>query len=157
METNGQQQEEDENKYIPGTRVFFVIKVLFGIIFFLLVLVCTVFSKLTLVSLTDKLRELSFCNNTTVNPTYTEKSENSLPMLVSLYWQLLLVMVIPTFIVFMRSLVFGVLGKTTQTYPWPKMKSAILVSFDLVQPIDVIECYPSCSVLHTVLCFSSTL
>ena len=171
VETNGQLQsqvEEDQNESTPGTRVFFVIKAIFGFIFYLLVLVCTVFSKLTLVSLTDKLREITFCNDTTYKncPGKIEDAKEKVPIAVSLYWQLLLVMMVPTFIAFLRSLVFGVLGKTKQSYPWPKMKSAIVVS--MVQPIASIPGHTSyrwacmvstaCAcVCYSTMCFSITL
>ncbi len=116
--------EEDLKESTEPTRAIFMIKVLFGFVFYILVLVCTVFSKLTLVKLTDNLREATFCNDSST----AKECKSKDGLAVSLYWQLLLVMIIPTFIEFLRSLVFGVLGKTTKTYPWPRMKSIIVVS-----------------------------
>ncbi len=121
------QTKENQNESMEPARAFFAIKVMFGLLFYILVLVCTVFSKLTLVNLTDKLRNITFCQ---------EGKDCSLeaakyPTAVSLYWQLLLVMIVPTFIEFMRSFMFGVVGKTTRTYPWPRMKSVLVVSFSV--------------------------
>lgn len=134
------QVEQSRNDPSEPTRAFFTIKVLFGLVFYILVLVCTVFSKLTLVSLTDKLRSVTFCNNSDAIPekdrtTCTDDLSKNGGSAVSLYWQLLLVMIVPTFIEFIRSLVFGVLGKTTRTYPWPRMKSAIVVSIIIISYI----------------------
>ena len=92
-----------------------------------LVLVCTVFSKLTLVSLTDKLRsathnETHLCDeNCSPDPNHDAA--------VGLYWQLLLVMIIPNIISFLRSLLFGVLRKTKKNFPWPTYLAIFIVSY----------------------------
>ena len=110
--TNRRQMNSESKR---AKKLLFMIKVVFGIFFYAVVLVSTVFSKLTLVSLTEKLRTFPI----------NSKPKN---LSVALYWQLLLVIMIPTFITFVRSLVSGVLGKTTETFPWPTMRSAITVS-----------------------------
>ena len=112
-----------------GQRVLLAVKVIFGIILFTLVLVCTVFSKLTLVSLTSKLRISTRCNDTLADKSCPEQiSAAGTHQAVTIYWQLFFVIIIPTLLTFLRTLVFGVLGKTTKTYPWPKLWSGIAVS-----------------------------
>ena len=112
-------------------------KVLFGIVLFTSILVCTVFSKLTLVSLTDRLRSVTAVHfnesrtylydddqgETTLKPFLVEND-----IAVSLYWQLLLIVIIPSIISFLRSLVFGVLGKTSKNFPWPRLTAISTVS-----------------------------
>ena len=84
-------------------------------------------SKLTLVSLTDALKNHIFQNSSIKNLTWKDHPEDK-ESAVSIYWQLLLVMVVPNLLTFLRCLCFGFLGKTTNSYPWPKRWAAILVS-----------------------------
>ena len=95
---------------IKSKRLRYGIKAAIGFIFLVMVLGSSVLSKLTLVSLTDKLRAA----------TGNEA--------VTLYWYLQFILLIPTFITFLRCLVFGVIGKTTKSFPWPKTKAIIFVS-----------------------------
>ena len=91
---------------IKSKRLRYGIKAAIGFIFLVMVLGSSVLSKLTLVSLTDKLRAA----------TGNEA--------VTLYWYLQFILLIPTFITFLRCLVFGVIG----SFPWPKTKAIIFVS-----------------------------
>ena len=137
--TQRTQGNDDSSESKRVKKLLFVVKVIFGIFFYVIVLVSTVFSKLTLVNLTHKLR------------TFTTDPSNSKPksLSVALYWQLLLVIMIPTFITFVRSLVSGVLGKTTKTFPWPTMRSAITVSAKNVSYI-VLNSVFECTVYHPI-------
>lgn len=121
---------DDKSESRRKKRIFLAIKVVFGVFFFVLVLTCTIFSKLTLVSLTDKLRRVTHYNGSKLS---SDNQEDILPLdteediAISIYWQLLLVMTIPTFITLLRSFFLGVLGKSTENFPWPKFKSIIAV------------------------------
>ena len=115
----------------------FAAKVFFGIVLLAFILVCTVFSKLTLVSLTDRLRSVTAVHfNESRTYLYDEdQGETTLiPFLaehdiaVSLYWQLLLIFIVPNIISFLRSLAFGVLGKTQKNFPRPEAYAIFLVS-----------------------------
>ena len=106
-------------------KCFLVIKFLLGLLLFGLVLICTVLSKVTLISLTDKLRNVTVA---AVNRTLKNTDSRYHDIAVSLYWQLLLVVLVPNVIAWVRSLVYGVLGKTTINFPWPTMMATFLVS-----------------------------
>lgn len=103
-------------------RCMLAIKFAVGILFFFAVLLCTVFSKLTLISLTGQL------HNVTYNLTEENSDDSKKEKAITLYWQLLLVIMIPNIVTFLRCLVFGVLGKTRKSYPWPKAQAAVIVS-----------------------------
>ncbi len=97
-------------------------------------LACTVFSKLTLVFLTATLRHVTQQDNFSRHLDYNEPItplESKHDIAVSLYWQLLLVMTIPTLIALVRTLFLGVLGKSTANFPWPKFHSIVAVSLDV--------------------------
>ena len=102
------------------------VKVLFGVLLFLTVLTCNVLSKLTLVSLTERLWAASHnaSNTSALQPTIQAIVPNKA---VTLYWQLFLVLIIPSCITFIRSFVFGVLGKSSKSYPWPSIVGIVLV------------------------------
>ena len=107
--------------------ILLLIKWSIGTILCAFVLVCTVFSKLTLVSLTDKLRSVTAFNETyLVNDFPPDDPRHDVA--VSLYWQLLLVVIIPSIISWVRSLVFGVLGKTQKNFPYPVWWAILLVN-----------------------------
>ena len=120
-------------------RLLLVVKVIFGFILFTIVLVCTVFSKLTLVNLTSQLRMFTRCNDTLPSTCPKQIDEaGTRDEAVTIYWQLFFIIIIPTLLTFLRTLVFGVLGKTTKTFPWPKLSSGIAVSI------------PFCCMLYSV-------
>jgi hypothetical protein len=89
-----------------------------------IVLASSVLSKLTLVSLADRLR------NTTFYPNASKRdiTEHECTTAVTLYWYFQFVLLIPNFVTLVRCLAFGVIGKTTRTFPWPKAKAISLVS-----------------------------
>ena len=93
----------------------------------IIVLGTSVLSKLTLVSLTDKLRNVTYYPNSTKRA--AADNEVDFDTAVTLYWYLQFVLLVPNLITFVRCLAFGVIGKTTITYPWPKGCNILLVSF----------------------------
>lgn len=112
------------------TFVLLTLKILIGLIFFIIVLVSSVLSKLTLVSLTDALRHHTWLYQNGTKPTDDEQNKWRIKHrsnVISLYWQLLLVLLVPSCFTFLRCLFFGFLGKTMKSYPWPKGSAVLLV------------------------------
>ena len=109
------------------TGILLCLKIGIGLIFFIVVLFSSVLSKLTLVSLTDALR-----HRTWYYQSKTPVTKGTDDAIVSLYWQLLLILLVPNCLTFLRCLFFGVLGKTKASYPWPTGKAMLLVSHVLV-------------------------
>ena len=108
-----------------GTRrVLYALKFFIGMLLFVFVLACSMFSKLTLVSITDQLRNVTW--NITASGTQVPDEIANRSRATSLYWQLFFIMVLPNVLTFARSFVFGVFGKTKKSFPWP-MPSAILL------------------------------
>ena len=112
-------------------------KVFIGIVLLTFVLVCTVFSKLTLVSLTDRLRSVTAVHFNESQAYLYDDNQGEITLIpflvendlaVSLYWQLLHIVIVPNIISFLRSLAFGVLGKTSKNFPWPGRKAVLIVS-----------------------------
>ena len=108
-----------------GTRrVLYALKFFIGMLLFVLVLACSMFSKLTLVSITDQLRNVTW--SITASGTRDPDEIANRSRATRLYWQLFFIMVLPNVLTFARSFVFGVFGKTKKSFPWP-MPSAILL------------------------------
>ena len=80
------------------------------------VLVGTVLSKVSLVSITGRMFNLT-----------RFPDEHVLPRSV-LFIQLMFFLVIPEVVSFIRCLVWGVIGKTTESFPWPTLSAFVLVS-----------------------------
>ena len=80
------------------------------------VLVGTVLSKISLVSITGRMFNLT-----------RFPDEHVLPRSV-LFIQLTFFLVIPEIVSFIRCLVWGVIGKTTESFPWPTISAFVLVS-----------------------------
>lgn len=98
--------------------MLFGIKAAIGLVFLIVVLASSVLSKLTLVTLTDQLRIASPVND---NPEDVSRR-------VTLYWYFQLILLIPSFITFVRCFVVGVFGKTTKSFPWPTGRAILYVS-----------------------------
>ena len=113
---------------MTSKRLLFTIKAFLGFIFLVVVLGSSVLSKLTLVSLTDKLRNVSYYPNTTRKTSISSTEDRNAAVMI--YWYLQLILLIPNFITFVRCLAFGVIGKTTKTFPWPKGWSVLIVSVE---------------------------
>lgn len=115
---NGEGEKERYSDMSAQTkRIFSVVKFAIAVLLFLLVLGCSVLSKLALVSLTDRLR----------NATYGSGLKED--KAVTIYWQLLLVITIPNAVSFIRSFVFGVFGKTRANFPWPSPTAIVAGAF----------------------------
>ena len=99
-------------------------KTIVGVIFLVIVLGSNVLSKLTLVSLTARLKNVTYFPNASKDDITSEDRSTA----VTLYWYLQLVLLIPNFITFFRCFAFGVLGKTTKIFPWPKKRAFVWVS-----------------------------
>jgi len=127
---------EEEEHSGPPKLVLFGLKVIIGIIFFVVFLVSSVLSKVTFFSLTNELRSLTM--NESINGSRHD-SESMLPedksKAVTIYWQLLIILLVPNIITFLRCLFFGFLGKTTTNFPWPRKEAALVVS-----QFTVVEC-----------------
>ena len=82
----------------------------------LCVLAGTVVSKVSLVSITGRMFDL-----------ISYHDGHTLPR-SALFIQLTLLLVIPELVSFIRCLVWGVIGKTTESFPWPSKRGFILVS-----------------------------
>ena len=123
---NRSQPEQNANTVdsAKSKMVLLGIKGFIGVVFLVIVLGSSVLSKLTLVSLADQLR------NTTYYPNASKRdiTEQQRTTAVTLYWYLQFVLLIPNFITLVRCLAFGVIGKTTRTYPWPTARAVFLVS-----------------------------
>ena len=110
--------------------LLFCIKVIVAIIFFFIVLGSATLNKLTVISLIGRMRSATFFFNSSTNEITPEKRQTT----VTLYWYFQLVLLIPNCITFLRCLAFGVLGKTTKTFPWPTRKAIVSVSTQLCMP-----------------------
>lgn len=106
------------------------IKFLFGVLLFLTVLTCNVLSKLSLVSLTEKLWIASHNISDQSTPSVLQASNTN--KAVTVYWQLFLVVIIPQCVTFIRSFAFGVLGKSSRSFPWPSIVGTIVVSIVII-------------------------
>ena len=118
-------QPIDPIETMKSKRLLFTIKAGIGFVILVLVLGSSVLSKLTLVSLTDRLRSVTYFPANASKKDITAEGRSTA---VTLYWYLQLVLLIPNFITFLRCLAFGVLGKTTKTFPWPKGTAVFYVS-----------------------------
>lgn len=110
-------------KQLVSKKVLFGIKAAIGLAFLVTVLGCSVLSKLTLLSLTDQLRSVT--NNRTES---VELSLENRVAAVTMYWYIQFILLIPSFITFLRCIVVGVIGKTTNSFPWPSGKAILYVS-----------------------------
>ena len=120
-------KSEADVEMSKGTRrVLYALKIFIGMLLFVFVLACTIFSKLTLISITDQLRNVVW--NITANGTPAPDEIANRSHAARLYWQLFLIVILPNVLAFVRSFVFGVFGKTKKSFPWPVPSSILLVS-----------------------------
>ena len=103
--------------------MLFGIKAAIGLVFLILVLACTVLSKLTLVTLTDQLRIAE------------GDSPEDHATRVTFYWYIQLILLIPSFITFVRCFIVGVIGKTTKSFPWPTGKAILYVRLSVLNVV----------------------
>lgn len=122
---------EDEDDTIPTTagQIFQLPKArikliawIVKLVLFVSVLTCLVFSKITLVKLFAELHLLSNFSN-------TSSSTSNLDAIYAarLYWMLLFIIMIPSIVTWLRSVLGGLLSKSPRR-PWPRRASIIGVS-----------------------------
>lgn len=106
-----------------STSALMGLKVLVEIFLTCLVLLCTVFSKLSFVGITDDLAEVGRLvrNGSGSDPDIVARG-------VSLYWQLLVVLLVPNCVTFLRCTLFGLVGKSSQSFPFPNQRAFLAVS-----------------------------
>lgn len=97
-----------------NVRSFRALKVVIGALLLVLVLSSAVVSKLTLISMTSRLGSALV--------------DDEPGAAVSLYWQLLFVIMVPQCVTFVRTMLRGVCGKRTSTFPWPTFRALLVVS-----------------------------
>ena len=114
----------ETTKQLTSKRVLFGIKAAIGLVFLIVVLACTVLSKLTLVTLTDQLRIAE-----------GDSTEDHATTRVTLYWYIQLILLIPSFITFVRCFIVGVIGKTTKSFPWPTGKAILYVRLSVLSVV----------------------
>ena len=114
--------QNDSEADMGPRRVLLGIKAIIGFVLFVIVLVCTVLSKVTLVSMTGQLRSHMWAIANESGEDREDRGEAAV-----LYWQLLFVMMLPNFITFVRCFFFGVFGKTKKSFPWPKPGAVLWV------------------------------
>ena len=120
-------KNEADVEMSKGTRrVLYALKVFIGMLLFVFVLACSVFSKLALVSITDQLGSVTWNITASGTPAPDEIAKRS--HAARLYWQLFFIVILPNVLAFARSFVFGVFGKTKKSFPWPKPIIILLVS-----------------------------
>ena len=117
-------EREADVQVSKGTRrILYALKFFIGVLLFILVLGCSMFSKLSLVSITDNLRTVTLNRSRESGKSAAELTDKA----ATLYWQLFFVMILPNVLTFFRSFVFGVFGKTRKTFPWPTPSAILLV------------------------------
>ena len=89
------------------------------IIIALFVCVGAVLSKVTLVSITGKMFALISSR---------DGHMDTVPAQSVLFIQLTLILIIPEVVSFFRCLIWGVIGKTTEQFPWPNRSAFVGVS-----------------------------
>ena len=89
-------------------------KAIIGMLLLVVVLFFTTLSKLTLIDMTLRLN----------SALAREEPSATVP----LYWQLLFVIMVPQCITFLRTMMRGVCGRRTATFPWPTFRALLVVS-----------------------------
>ena len=101
-----------QNAATRKTRYLFILMI--RALLLVVVLSFTVLSKLSLISMTSRLK--------------AALAREEQGAAVSLYWQLLLVIMVPQCVTFVRTMLRGVCGKRTATFPWPTIRALLVVS-----------------------------
>ncbi|CAI8032189.1 Chitin synthase chs-2, partial [Geodia barretti] len=121
------------------------LRLVIGFVLLLAVLGCVAGSKLTLVALANKLRHV------TVNQTKQELKDRSTDI-SRLYWQLVIILVLPHCLTFVRSAVVGVIGKTRKAHPWPRRSALIAGALSSVLEVVAMSVF-----VFSVLCYLTPL
>lgn len=95
---------------------------------FLLMLICTVFSQISLVNLTNQLRLHTWINcsdNSTDNDCLNQLDTEDEAEAIAVFWYIVIILIIPNLHTFIMSFMHGVLS---QQNPWPSIVSGFVVS-----------------------------
>ena len=108
---------------------FRLIRVAVKLLLFLLVLSALVAGKVSLVTILGHLRSMTNYSLSAESGTSNDvaDTDGDIKTAVGLYWRLLLILVIPNMITWVRALFNGVIGKSA-SQPWPKYKAIFMVS-----------------------------
>ena len=116
--TDNTPSEESPSKLKASQPFYIYIKRIALLIIGLCVLVGAILSKITLVSITGRMFSLV---------SFPDEDNHTLPQSI-LFAQLTLILVIPEVVSLMRCLIWGVIGKTKERFPWPNRKTILVVS-----------------------------
>jgi len=126
-EKDGEKSDDKKRDDSKGNRQLWILRIAkFVAISFVVLcaMIGTSVNKVTLASITGKMHKLSNCTNTT-NSTLSSEDKTRIGSIC--YIELVVIMIIPDFVSFLRCLLWGVVGKNTDTYPWPTWKDILLV------------------------------
>jgi len=131
MRSRGNERRENENRVENGedelfeapafTNALRIIKVIALLLIGACALVGMAFSKITFVSITSRMYTLYSGRDFGGND---EKS--------SIFFQLVFILVIPEIVCLSHCLLWGFIGKTSKSFPWPSWKAMILVSVCII-------------------------
>jgi chitin synthase len=96
------------------------------VLLFVSVLTCLVFNKLTFIKILADLHNLSNFTNISEHTSTNEEdsSHRDAVAAANLYWMLFFIMLVPNILTWIRSLLYGVLSKSSHS-PWPNFKAFI--------------------------------
>lgn len=115
MENRAEDGEDDHTESSPYANTLRIIKIAALLLIGACGLVGLVFSKITFVSITSRMYTL-YSNNNNNN----QKS--------TIFFQLVFILVIPEIMCLGHCLIWGCIGKTSKTFPWPSWRAMLLVS-----------------------------
>jgi len=113
--TNGQHSDVAAAAEPTHSNILRIIKIVALLLIAACTLVGTVFSKISFVSITGRMYSL-----------YTENDRNSYEKSQT-FVQLVFVLIVPDILCFFHCLVWGVIGKTNRSFPWPRWRAMLLV------------------------------
>ena len=122
-----QNEEQGENYDLTGhsrsyTNTLRVVKVISLLLIGAIALFGMIFSKITFVSITTRMYSLY------TYPDSTEDDETLTTHKSAIFFQLVAILVIPEVVSLGHCFLWGSLGKSSNTFPWPNWKSIVLVS-----------------------------
>ena len=141
-----QDAEATSGSDVHSSRPFYLRIIKRIALIFIAIFICVgaVLSKVTLVSITARMYNLSsefseearmynlsseFSEEAKMYNLSSGFSEEETLLRSALFIQLIFLLVIPEAVSFIRCLIWGVIGKTTESFPWPSRIAFILVSW----------------------------
>ena len=126
-----QQSESAQNENDPSRNIFSQSKLTIRILvvavktlMFTVVLALLVASKISITTMLAHLRSMTIFDDAAINTTNKTVIKAQHKTAVGLYWQLLIILMVPNTITWVRALFNGVIGKSS-SQPWPKFKAFI--------------------------------